>query len=369
MRILFTGGGTGGHIFPLIVVKRKIELMLKSNFRKIDFEFLGSGSVEKDIFLKEKIATRKLIGVKWRRYFSIKNFVDILKLPIVLFQAFYNVWAYMPDIIFSKGGPGSFFVVIAGWLYRIPIVIHESDSVPGITNKLSSPFSKKIAISFEEAKKFFPKRKTVLTGTPIRQKVLLGSKEKAKEIFKLTGDRKIIFIMGGSQGAKEINSIFVDVINKYIEKYEILHMCGEKNFKDLNLLTKGILREKQRTFYHLLPFLNEEEMGHAYAAADVVLARAGSGTIFEIAATEKPSVIVPLKKGAQDHQAKNAYNFTKTGAGTVIEETNITPNFVFGRVSQVASSEKNSKRMKEACRKFARPNAASEVAKIIINIA
>ena len=185
----------------------------------------------------------------------------------------------------------------------------------------------------------------------------------------MAGERKIILIVGGSQGADEINSVFIDAMYKYIDKYEVIHICGPKNFKDLNILTRGILRNEQRKFYHLYSYLDEEKLGNAYAIADMVISRAGGGAIFEIAAFGKPSIIVPIKGGAQNHQAKNAYYFAKTGASGIIEETNITPNFVFGRVSQVIENKKIYQQMEEYCKKFARPDAAKEIAKIIIETA
>jgi len=373
MRILFTGGGTGGHIFPIVAVKREIESMYSSReeyyHHPLDVEFMGAAIKEKESLSKEKIKTKRIIPAKWRRYFSLKNFIDILKFPFSFLQALVYVWLSLPDIIFAKGGPGSLPIVIAGWLYRIPVIIHESDSVPSSTNRFSAPFAKIITVSFEETKSFFPLKKTILTGNPVRQKILSGSKERAKETFELTGNRKVIFIIGGSQGAQEVNSVFIDNIYKYIDRYEIIHVCGPKNFKNTNLLTRGILREPQRKFYHLYPYLDEEKLGDAYAVANVIVSRAGAGVIFEIAAVKKPSILLPLKLAAQNHQAKNAYYFSRKGCAGVLEEENITPNFVFGRASQVADSEELFQQMKQACEKFAKPDAAKKIAEILTKLA
>jgi len=373
MRILFTGGGTGGHIFPIIAVKRELESIYSSKeeyyYHPPEFEFAGGELKEKEALLKENISIKRVAPAKWRRYFSLQNFLDIFRFPFSLFQALIYVWLFMPDIIFSKGGSGSLAIVFSAWLYRIPVVIHESDSIPSSTNQFSSPFSKIITISFEETRPFFSIRKTILTGNPIRQKIVSGSKEKAKEAFNLTGNRKILLIIGGSQGAQEINSVFVDAVYKYIEKYEIIHVCGPKNFNDMDLLTKGILREFQRKFYHLYPYLDEEKLGDAYAVADVIISRAGSGMIFEIAALKKPSLLIPLKLSAQNHQAKNAYYFSRKGCATVVEESNVTPNFVFGRISQIVDNETISQEMQKACEEFARPDAAKKIADILIKLA
>lgn len=370
MRILFTGGGSGGHIFPIIAVKRELESMnLGKDYPPFNFQFIGGRAAERKIWQKEGMKQKRIISVKWRRYFSLKNFIDIVKLPFAFLQAIIKVWLFMPDVIFSKGGPGSLPVVFVGWLYRIPIIIHESDSVPGVTNKISVPFAKKIIVSFKETKKFFSKRKTIVTGNPIRQNLLNVSRSDAKKNFNLSGERKVILIIGGSQGAKEINSVFIDVIYKYIKNYEIIHICGSKNFKETNLLTKGILRTEQRKYYHLYPYLNEEKIGQAYIASDVVLSRAGAGTIFELAAFRKPSVLIPLKGAAQIHQTKNAQYFARMGCAIVVEESNVTRNFVFGRVSQALETKGMAEEMQKACRKFAKPEAGKEIAVILIKYA
>lgn len=379
MRILFTGGGTGGHIFPIIAVKKGIIDLLKSfieitkksppEFLNVEFQFIGGSKEGKKILENEGIRVKEIISPKWRRYFSFKNFTDILKAPIAFLQAAVYVWQFMPDVIFSKGGPGSLWVVIVGWLYRIPIISHESDSFPGKTNKIAFFFSSKIVLSFEETKKFLPKNKInkiVVTGNPIRPSILLGSIERAKEIFNLSGRRKVILIMGGSQGAQQINLVFIDIIFKYIEKYEIIHISGERNFKEINLLTRGLLTKDQKKFYHLYPFLEEEKLKHAYAITSLIISRAGSGSIFEIAAVKKPSIIIPLSGAAGNHQSLNAKIFANSGCAVVIENLNITPNLVYSNAEQIIKNKKKSQEMTEACKKFAKLDAAEKIAELII---
>lgn len=377
MRVLFTGGGTGGHIFPIIAVKREIVALLKEyaaneknippELSEIDFKFIGGKHQDsKEILEKEDIKVKEILSPKWRSYFDIHNFLDLFKTPVALLQSLIFVWAFMPDVIFSKGGPGSLWIVIVGWLYRIPVVIHESDTIPGKTNKIASHFSKKIVISFEETKKFFSAKKTIFTGNPIRNGVNLGSQAKAKELFNLTEKRKIILIMGGSQGAQTINLVFVDVIFKYVKKYEIIHICGENNFQEMKLLTKGLLNEKERIFYHLYPTLSEDKIKDAYAAANLIISRAGSGAIFEIAAVAKPSIIIPLPGSANDHQSLNAKVFSDSGCSLTIEEANIIPNLVYLNVEKILDNKKKMQDMTEACKKFAKPDAGKKIAETII---
>ncbi len=174
MRIILNAGTTGGHVFPAIAVKKEITQIIRifsersknvpPELSSVEFLFLGSGTKEiKNQLQKEGILTKEIFALKWRRYFSFKNFIDILKEPLAFLQIAFYVWQFMPDVIFSKGGPGCLLVVIVGWLYRIPIVIHESDTIPGKTNQYSARFAKKIAISFEKTRNFFPKKETFYT--------------------------------------------------------------------------------------------------------------------------------------------------------------------------------------------------------------
>jgi UDP-N-acetylglucosamine--N-acetylmuramyl-(pentapeptide) pyrophosphoryl-undecaprenol N-acetylglucosamine transferase len=375
MRILFTGGGTGGHIFPIIAVKREIDKII-NNLEQYSpdipkelldghYQFIGGDvATKRDILERESIKTKEILSPKWRRYFSFKNFIDILKAPCAFFQACFLVWIFMPDAILSKGGPGSFFIVLVGWLYRIPIIVHESDSVPGLTNKWSFPFAKKIAISFKTSVP--PKKKVIVTGHPVRQLLIKGSRERAKEQLKLSDERKVILVMGGSQGAQEVNLVLIDAIYRYIEKYEIIHICGQGNFKDLNLLMKGLLKEEQKKFYHLFPNMTEDELKDAYAASDLIISRSGAGSIFEIAAVEKPSILIPLKISANDHQVLNAQIFQNQGCGVVIENENVSPNVVFSTARDILEDEETLNKYIKGCNKFAKPNAAQKIAQVIM---
>lgn len=365
MRILFTGGGTGGHINPVLAVKRQLEKRIKVD-EPMDFWFIGGNLVLRDKLEEENIKVKGVVAPKWRRYVSVDNLIDLFKAPINFFQTVFWVWLYMPDLIFCKGGPGALGVVLIGWLYKIPIIVHESDSEPGLTNKMSSFLAKRVITSFEEANKFFSESKTQCLGNPIRKGLIKGSREKAKEIFDLTGERKVLLFMGGSQGSKQINELLVNILHKYIQEYEIIHIAGEEKFRNIQLLTKGLLTEDQKKYYHLYSSLDEEKLGHAYAAADFIVSRAGSGVIFEIAAAQKPSIIIPLSGSAQEHQSKNAYYFSRTGAATVIEGDNIGEDFILGRLNQIMEKEKKLQEMREACGKFAKTDAAKNIIDVII---
>lgn len=368
MKILFTGGGTGGHIFPIIAIVRELkktlpekELNLYYIGPKDDFAFM--------LFSQEGVKTKRILAGKIRRYLGIKSFflniLDIFKTLIGIFQAFFYIFFLNPDLIFSKGGYGSLPSVIAGTLLRVPIFLHESDIVPGLANKIVGKFAIEIFASFERTE-FFPLSKMIVVGNPIRKELLNGSKERAKEIFGIQGEKKVILILGGSQGAERINNVILNILPELLKNFELLHQTGEKNFKNVKKEAEIILPDELKKFYHPVPFLKENELREAYAISDLIISRAGSGAIFEIAAVGKPSILIPLPESAQNHQLKNAYAFAKNGACIVLEEANFTPHFFLEKIKNLFENPSVLEKMKESAKKFSKPEAGKIIASYLI---
>ena len=366
MRIMLTGGGSGGHLFPLIAIAREIKKNSLTNpilqGNPLEFIFMGPQTIGQEILQQENIEIKFIFSGKLRRYASIRIFLDFLGLFLGIFQALWNVFIFMPDVIFSKGGYGSLPVVFAGWLYRIPILIHESDSLPGLTNIISSHLAKKISVSFSEALNSFPAKKTALLGNPIREELLSGTKEEAIKIFNLTGDKPVLLIIGGSQGAQMINNFIVSVLPALTIKYEIIHQCGENNYQDIKKQIEGLKD------YHFFAFLNETQIKNAYAVADLIISRAGANSIFEIAANGKASIIIPLPGSARDHQRANAYNYAKSGAAIVLEQPNLTPHLFATRIAQLIENKELLQKMGESAKNFYRFDAGQKIAEEIIKL-
>lgn len=368
MKILFTGGGTGGHIFPIIAIVRE---MRKISKEKMEFFYIGPRDEFGEIFLShEGIKPKWILAGKFRRYVNLKsifeNIVDFLKIPIGIIQAFFYIFFLLPDLIFSKGGYGSLPAVISGWILRVPIFLHESDLFPGLSNRFSARFSLEIFTSFPKTF-YFPQNKMILVGNPIRREILESSKEEGIEFFKLTGKKPVILILGGSQGAQRINDRILDILNDLLKDFEIIHQTGQNNFKEVEAEADAILKPELKIFYHPFPFLKEEQLKRAYAAADLIVARAGSGTIFEIAAWGKPSILIPLPESAQDHQFKNAYAFAQTGAAIVLEEENFTSRFFLEKLKFLFSHPEKLEEMKKTAKNFSKPFAAVTIARYLID--
>jgi len=366
MKILFTGGGTAGHIFPIVAVIRE----MRKNYPHGGFDFFYLGPKDKfskELLLKEGVEVKTILAGKIRRYFSLKNVIDIFKLPIGILQAFYHIFIISPDVIFSKGGYGSIAASISGWILMVPIFLHESDICPGLANRIVGRFALEIFISFSIKKtEYFPAKKMLSVGNPVRKEILEGSKEGAKKLFNLTGEKPVILILGGSQGAQRINDKILSILPDILKDYEIIHQTGERNFEQVKKEAEVVITEDFKKYYHPSPFLNETEISNAYSAANLIVSRAGAGTIFEIAFIGKPSILVPLPESAQNHQVKNAYAFCETGATLVIEEANFRPHFVLERIKNLFSQPERLKQIAERAKEFSKPNAARIIAEYMV---
>ena len=335
MKILLTGGGTGGHLIPLLgVVSELGKICLEKGIEKPKFLLITPASGFNQNISEAGIQIKTIKAGKLRRYFSWENFRDILKIPVGIVQSLYYVHKFKPNVVFSKGGFASVPPVIASWILRIPIITHESDIVPGLANRIIARFAFKILISFSAAEKYFNKNKVVLTGNPIRSDIKDGSRENALKFFKLSPDLPTVLIFGGSQGAQKINEMVLEILPDLIEKCQIIHQCGDKNYEEIktgvhsleckkfnsNEINSYRLKPELQNRYRLYPFI-KEEMKDAYAIADIVISRAGANSLAEIVALQKPNILIPLSTSANNHQPENAKFFAEKNASLIIDET------------------------------------------------
>lgn len=370
MKILFTGGGTAGHLMPIVAIVREIRKIYP--LKDIQFFYIGpKDDFSAVLFSEEGIKVKTVLSGKIRRYWGWKSFfqnlIDLFKIPLGILQAFFYLFFLAPDLIFSKGGFGSIPVTIAGWLLRIPIFLHESDVSPGLANRFLSRFAREIFVSFPAHKtEYFSPRKMISVGNPIRREILEGKKEEAISFFKLTLEKPVILILGGSQGAQRINDKILEILPEFLKYFELIHQTGEKNFQQVKAEAKVMITPDLEKYYHPFPFLKEEELKQAYAVSDLIVSRAGSGSIFEIAALGKPSILIPLPEAAQNHQIKNAYSYAQSGAAIVIEEANFTSHFFLERLKYLFSHPSELEKMKIKAKEFSQPEAAKIIASYLL---
>jgi UDP-N-acetylglucosamine--N-acetylmuramyl-(pentapeptide) pyrophosphoryl-undecaprenol N-acetylglucosamine transferase len=371
-RVLLAGGGTGGHIYPLVAVAEEIKNISVASGAQVEMRFIGDGELLRQCAAEIGFKSTLILSPKWRRYFSVQNFIDILKFPIGFIQALFNVWAFMPDVIFAKGGYASFLPALAGRIFMIPVFVHESDTIPGQANMILGKMAKRVFLSFDSSKKYFNENKCVITGNPIRAGVMaLTDRAAALQAFSLDPNKPTVLITGASQGAQKINEILLLSLVELTKKFQIIHQCGAKNFEDTSKRMAGIVEESGAVFgpqiqnnYRLYPALDMGQMALAYSASDIVVSRAGS-QIFEIASWGKPLIAVPLKNSASNHQLMNAREITKFGA-ILVEEDNLTPRIL---ITEIEGAYQNKNDLSQRIKQFARPDAAATIAKELLGLA
>jgi UDP-N-acetylglucosamine--N-acetylmuramyl-(pentapeptide) pyrophosphoryl-undecaprenol N-acetylglucosamine transferase len=305
-----------------------------------------------------------------RRYFSLLNFFDVFKTGWGVTKSVFRIFFLYPDVVFATGGYASFPTLLAARLFRIPVVLYATDVEPSRVNLWAKKFAAKIAVSFPEAVQYFPKEKVAYTGNPIRKAALAPSREGAHEFLKLSHGMPTILVVGGSQGAHALNDCILAGLPDLLQKYQIVHQTGPENLKDVEgraKVTLGLspLADRYKTF----GYLNDLALRMAAGAASIVVSRAGAGGIFEIASWGLPSIIIPLKGSAQEHQTKNAFSYARAGACVVIEENNLTPRLLMAEIERILENPQLSNKMKEAARAFGRADASKTIAGALLDIA
>ena len=374
MKIVFTGGGTGGHFYPIIAVAQRVNQII--DHEKIigaKLYYISDSPYDPEMLFENGLLYEEVTSGKMRRYFSLKNFSDLFKIFFGVLNATYKMFTIYPDVVFGKGGYASFPTIFAAKILRIPIIIHESDSAPGRVNKWASRFAKKVAFSFIEAADYFPseaRENMAWTGQPIRMEIENGAPQKeALQYFKLESQVPTIVIFGGSQGAELVNNAVLDALPRLVESYQVIHQTGVRNFETARDRAEVVLSGNPHKLRYLsMPFLNPLALRMAAGVASIIVSRAGS-MLFEIAAWGVPSILVPITKTNLDHQKKNAFNYARAGACIVVEEMNMTANILSSEIERIMGDVTGYEQMKQSARAFHKPDAAMKIARALVDIA
>lgn len=370
MKILLTGGGTGGHFYPIIAIAEEIRNVVKE--KKLlppTIYYAAPTPYNPRALFENDIIFKPISAGKVRRYFSILNFFDLFKTGFGVIGAIFTLFSIYPDVVFGKGGYVSFPALLAARLLGIPVVIHESDSEPGKVNLWAAKFAKRIAISYPEAARFFPKEKTAYTGNPIRTELINPGTNGAHEYLGLETSVPTILILGGSQGSQRINEAILDALPELVKKYQIIHQTGLKNFAEVKRTADVVLEKSEhKDRYKPFDYLNNLAMRMSAGAASIIISRAGS-TIFEIANWKLPSIIIPIPESISHDQLTNAFSYARSGAATVVEENNLTTEIILTEVEKILENPALREKMSKAAGNFSKPDAAKKIAEEIVNIA
>lgn len=309
-KIVFTGGGTAGHVAPNMALIREFK------HKGWEMAYVGSAiGIEKDMITPLGISFHAVSTGKLRRYLSAKNFLDPFKILLGIIQSFFLLYKLKPDVVFSKGGFVAFPVVVGAWLNRIPVVAHESDISPGLANRLCFPFVNKICLTFEAAKKHFKNQdKIAVTGTPIREQLFAGNYAQGIKLCGFNVTKPCLLVIGGSSGAGSINRSIREALAQLTQDYQVIHLCGKGKVDPSLNNVEG---------YKQFEYANEE-LADLFAAASVVVSRAGANSLYEILALGKPHILIPLStQASRGDQIENARYFQGLGISLVIDDNSL----------------------------------------------
>ncbi len=368
IKILFTGGGTGGHFYPIIAVAEEINKMVdEEKIAGVRMYYFSDSPYDTEALFAQGIQFQKVSAGKLRVSFSWKIPFDLIKMGIGVIQGFFAVFSLYPDVVFAKGGYASFPTLLSARLLGIPVIIHESDYAPGRVTAWAGKFAQFIAVSYKESFSFFPAGKTAHVGQPVRPELEHVS-HGGLEYFGFESGVPTIFILGGSSGAQLINEKILEALPELISKYQIIHQTGKKLFDEVDKRSTHILQDSQfKNRYKPMPFLNVLEMRMAAGIASVIISRAGS-TIFEIASWGIPSIIVPFTISNNDHARKNAYAYARAGACQVIEEKNLAPHVLIEEINRINDDLILHDKMAAAAHNFFQTDAAKKIAEKVLEI-
>ena len=373
MKIVFTGGGTGGHFYPIIAIAEAVRATARErDLLDPSLYFISTKSFDQEALFANSITFVACPAGKMRRYFSLMNFTDLFVTFFGTLQCVIILFRIYPDVVFSKGGYASVPTVLAAHLLRIPIVIHESDAKPGRANILAAKYAYRIGVAFDSVAQYLPEksRKNVArVGIPIRAALARPEVEGAKELLGLDTSVPTVLIVGGSLGSKHVNDMVVEGLFDLVSFANVIHQTGKENFNEVQAVSSVILEKSpNKARYHAFPYLSAESLRQASSAADLVVSRAGSSSINEISVWKKPAILIPIPESVSHDQRTNAYAYAHTGAAVVLEEENMTQHVLVSEIRRILSDPALSKSMAEKGAAFTSHNAAQVIADELIAI-
>ena len=322
-KIVLTGGGTAGHVSPNIALLPSLEA------DGWEIVYIGSkNGIEKKLVAEVGLSYYGISSGKLRRYFSWENFIDPFKVIKGVFDAYFAIAKIKPQVVFSKGGFVTVPVILASWLHRVPMIIHESDFSSGLANRLSIPFANKVCVTFPETVKNLAKyaAKVIHTGLPIRPEILEGVASRGRELCGFTADLPVLFVVGGSTGSAKINQAIRTNLDKITTKYQVVHACGKGNLDD---------SLSGHPHYRQFEYLGKE-LADILAIADLVVSRSGANAVFEFLTLRKPNLLIPLSKASsRGDQILNAQSFAARGYSAVLLEENLTSESLLAAIADL----------------------------------
>lgn len=371
MRVLVSGGGTGGHIYPALAIATSLRTQYNA-----EILFLGSDDgLEKELVPAAGLRLVTVKAGKLRRYVSLETITGVMRVPLGMGQAVGIVRKFRPDVAFTSGGYVAVPAALASRVNGVPVLMHQQDVPPNLSNRLAAPLATRISVAFADSLPYFPARKTLLLGNPIRQ-VMLDvrgtSPRAARAELGLDVETPLLLVTGGSQGARHLNQVVCQALPNLLERCQVLQISGKDLYNETRAQADSLLAdldEALRQRYRLVAYLNAE-MPVALQASDLVLCRSGASTLTELAILGKPSVLVPLSPSVGGPaQQENAAMFERKQAASVIADDILKPEILVERVLSIITSNTQIAAMAQAAGTFARPDATQDITEELVRIA
>jgi UDP-N-acetylglucosamine--N-acetylmuramyl-(pentapeptide) pyrophosphoryl-undecaprenol N-acetylglucosamine transferase len=371
MRVLISGGGTGGHIYPALAVATQLR-----NEYSADILYLGSDDgLETRLIPAAGFRLEVIKAGKLQRYISWGTVTGVARVPVGMLQAIGIVRNFHPDVAFTSGGYVAVPAGLAARLNGVPLLMHQQDVPPNLSNRLLAPLAARISVAFAESMPYFPAHKTVQLGNPVRQSILdirQVTPQQARTTLGLAADVPVVLVTGGSQGARHLNQVVCDALPELLAHCQILHISGTGLFEETHVRSKhtlSVVEDKTHQRYRLVPYL-DTEMPLALQAADLVVCRAGASTLSELALLGKPSVLIPLPAeiGSSPQEA-NAAAFAQKQAAEIIRNVDLKPEMLVLRVKDIITSPTRLQHMSKAVREFAKPEATKTIVETVVQMA
>ena len=368
MKVVFTGGGTGGHVSPNIAVISELKKIAQKKDIDLDVLYIGRlFGIEKSMVRREGIRYMGVFSGKFRRYWDWRHLTDPFLVLLGFLQSFIILSFYRPNVIFAKGGFVTVPVGIAGWILRIPLIIHESDAVLGLSNRILLRFASRVALGFPvDLYTGISVEKAFFAGNPVREEIKEFELDKKGlcEKYGLDKQRPLLLILGGSQGAQRINELIDSILEKLLQTYTVVHSVGEKgaaHFKE----RRARMFEKYKNNYIAFSFIRDE-MGDFINNADLIISRSGANAIAEIVSAHKPSILIPFPHASADHQNKNASFLQQEGIASVLEERHLNAFKLLEEIDYLVENKKVREKMVENMGDVFREDSAKKIVEKIL---
>ncbi|MGH8887400.1 MAG: UDP-N-acetylglucosamine--N-acetylmuramyl-(pentapeptide) pyrophosphoryl-undecaprenol N-acetylglucosamine transferase [Egibacteraceae bacterium] len=371
VRIIVTGGGTGGHTYPALTTVRAVRELAGEGAEPALFWVGTANGLEARVAAENRVPFRAITTGKLRRSAHLRqlgrNFVDAFRIPLGILQAVAVVARWRPDVVFSTGGYVAVPVGVAAWLLRRPLVMHEQTVTVGLANRILARLSTQVLLSHESSLRFLPskaRRRAVVTGNPVRPELLGGRREAALDTFELDPALPVVYVTGGAQGSVQINTLVAEILPELLSRCQVLHQCGELSYERMNAVAQALPQE-QRARYRAVAYVHAE-LPDVLAAADIVVARSGAGTVAELTALGKPCILIPLVPTGGDEQRRNAAHLAEAGAARVLAGDDATPQRLLAELLALLDDPTQRDRIAAAARAHGRPDAAAAVAAALL---